>query len=85
MFRLSIGVQLIKIGNTECKVCIGKKFYSLGLGESHKQSSNVLFDCAFLKKESKCVSSFYSFWISFIASNDDPARIQVIVQGLRFP
>ena len=42
-FQLSVRVQLIKIRNTQCKVCICKQLNSFCLGKSHGQDGHVLF------------------------------------------
>ena len=59
-----IGIQFIEVRHTECKVCIGKQLDRFCFGKAHKQSVNILFNCALLQKLCKslccCVQSFAS-------------------------
>ena len=41
-----IGIKLIKVGDTECQIGIGKKLHSLSFCKAHKESVDVVLECA---------------------------------------
>ena len=43
LLGFGICIQLIKIGNTERKICVGKKLYRLGLVKSHEKCIDIFF------------------------------------------
>ena len=80
--HLCIGIQFIEVANTQSQIGIGKQLNSLSLRESHKQRINVFLDCAFLQEFSKNMCSLHQTGVFYIRTNNDTARIQVVVQSL---
>ena len=61
---LCIGVQLVEVSNTKSQIGISEQFDSLGLGEAHEQSVDVLFNCTFLQQTSELVCCLYQSLIT---------------------
>ena len=52
-FHFGVGVQLIEVAHTQGQVGVGKKFHSLGFGQTHKKCINIFFYRPFLQQGSK--------------------------------
>lgn len=55
-FGFCVGIQLVEVGNAKSQIGIGKQLHSFSFCKSHKQSINIFFDGALLKKSGKNVS-----------------------------
>ena len=82
--HLSVGIQLIEVGDTQSKISIGKQLDSLGLGKAHNERVDVLLNRAFLQQPSKGVSCLHKTSILHIGADNDSARIEVVIQSLGF-
>jgi len=80
--HLSIGIQFVEVADTQCQIGIGEQLNCLCLSKAHKQSVNVLFNCAFLQEFCKSMCRLYQTSIIHISTNNDTGRIKIIVQSL---
>ena len=81
---LCISIQFIEVSHAQSQICIGKQLNGLCLGKAHEQSINVLFNCTFLQQTGKLVSGFNQTLIAQVSTNDNTARIQIVIQSLGF-
>ena len=77
--HLSIGIQFVEVADTQCQIGVGEQLNCLCLSKAHKQSVNVLFNCAFLQKFCKSVCRLHQTSIVHIGADNDTARIQVVI------
>ena len=77
-----VGVQLIEIADPQGQIGIGEEFHGLGLGEAHEQCGDILFNGPLLQKGGEDLRLFPG---PFVAGDDDPGGIQIVVQRLGFP
>ena len=83
-FALCIGIQFVEVSHAQCQICISKQFNCFRLGEAHKQCVDVFLNRTFLQKTSELMSSLHQALIVQIRADDDAARIQIVIQSLRF-
>ncbi len=80
--HFGVGIQLVKIGNAQGQVGVGEQLDRLGLGKVHKQGRDVLLFRPLLEQAGKDLRRLPR---SPVAADDDPGRVQVIIQGLALP
>ena len=79
---LGIGVQLVEVADAERQICVDEEFRGLSLGSAHEKGVDNLFVGALLQKLGEDVGILSGVVGGFIVSDDDPAGIQVVIQGL---
>ena len=80
--HLGIGIKFVEVADTQSQVGVSEQLNCLCLSKAHKQSVNVLFNCAFLQEFCKSVCRLYQSRIVNIRTNNDTGRIKVVVQSL---
>ena len=80
----SICIKLIKIAYTQSKISICKKLYCFSLCKSHKERINIFLYCTLLKKFSEFMGRIYKSFVIHISSDNNTARIKIIIESLAF-
>ena len=96
-FDLGIRVKLIEIAHTQCKICVCKELYSLGLFKSHEKGRDVLLYRTLLQQAGKLVRSLLQvvtsngldgvvFLVELVnhlgVAHNDAAWVEVVVESL---
>ena len=82
---LRVGIQLVKVGNAQRQISVGKQLDSLGLGKAHEEGINVLLDSSLLQQCRKFVGGCDKVCILGVGADDDAGRVKVVIQGLGLP
>lgn len=80
--RLRVRVQLVEIAHAQRQIRVREQFDGLRLGEPHEQGPDVLLDGTLLQQGRKRVRGIHETPVVQIGTDDNAARIQVVVQGL---
>ena len=83
-FRLRIGIQLIEIRYTHCQIRICEKLHRFRFRKSHEPCRDVLLDRSFLEKSREGMRCLHQLLICRISTDNDTARIKVIIERLAF-
>lgn len=78
--HLGIGVQLVEEADTQRQIGVGKEFDGFGLGHPHEERINLLFYRPLPQQGGKGMGRLHQPGVVHIRSDDDPARIEVVVQ-----
>ena len=80
-----IGVQLVKVGNSQRQIGVGEQLYRLGLCCPHNKGIRIFLQGPFPQQFGKNSCRLHLFRVLRICPNDDPRRIQVVVKGFGLP
>ena len=83
-FRLRICIEFIEIRHTHRKVSIGEKLHRFRFRKSHESCRDVLLDRSFLEKSREGMRCLHQLLICRISTDNDTARIKVIIERLAF-
>lgn len=73
-----VAVQFVKVGHAHRQVGVGEQLDGFGFGAVGEEGGDVLLDGALLQQAGECFRTLGAF------ADDDPRRIQVVVQRLAF-
>ena len=77
-----IGIQLVKIGNTEGQISVCKELHGLSLGEPHEENLRILLEGGSAQHIRKALGLFPG---GIVTADDDAAGIEIIIKGLGLP
>ena len=80
-FHLGVCIKLVEVRHAEREVCVGEEFDSLGFGEAHEERVDVGFYGALLQQSCKGVRRLYEARVGHIGTDNDAARIEIVVEG----
>ena len=83
--HLRVGVELVEVAHTQGEVRVREQLHRLCLGKAHEKGLDVILYGSFLQEGGELVRCTVQTPVSFRASDDDTARVQVVVQGLALP
>ena len=83
--HLRVGVELVEVAHTQGEVRVREQLHRLCLGQAHEKGLDVILYGPFLQEGGELVRCTVQTLVSFWASDDDTARVQVVVQGLALP
>ena len=69
--HLSVGIQFIKIADTQCQISISEQFDSLCFRKSHEQGIDVLLNSTFLQEFCKSVCCLHQTSIIHISADNN--------------
>ena len=79
-----VGVELVEVADAQRQVGVGEELGGLRFGEAHEDGGNVLLDRALLQERGEDLGFFQSLFVFLVISDDDAARIKVVVEGFGF-
>ena len=79
-FHLCISVQFVEEADAQGQVSIGEELHGFRLGGTHEEHRHIFLYGAVLDDGGKSVGGF--FQCRLVVTNDDAARVKVVVQGL---
>ena len=80
--RFRVGVEFIEEGDTEREIGVREEFHGLGFGETGEEGRDAGLDGTFLKERGEGVGGFCDARIILVCTDDNTARVQVIVERL---
>ena len=81
---LCIGVQLVEVADAQRQISVDEQLRGFSLGGAHEKSLDILLVGTLLQQRNEDVGLLSGVVGSFIIADDDPAGIQVVIQGLGF-
>lgn len=82
--HLGIGIQFVEEADTQRQIGIGKELDGLRLGHPHEERINLLFYRPLPQQGGKGMGRLHQPGVVHIRSDNDPARIEVVIQGPAF-
>ena len=79
-----VGVELVEVADAQRQVGVGEELGGLRFGEAHEDGGNVFFDRALLQERGEDLGFFQSLFVFLVISDDDAARVEVVVEGFGF-
>ena len=83
-FDLGVCVQFVEVADAEREIGVHEELRGFGLGEAHEKGIDILLVGALLQQRGEDVGLLSGVVGGFIIADDDPAGIQVVIQGLGF-
>ena len=83
--HLRVGVELVEVAYTQGEVRVREQLHRLCLGQAHEKSLDVILYGSFLQEGGELVRCTVQTLVPLRTSDDDTARVQVVVQGLALP
>ena len=81
--RLGVGVELVEVGHAEREVGVREELDGLGFGEAHEEGADAGLDRTFLEEGGEAVRGVDGGRVAVVTGDDDPGRVEVVVEGLR--
>ena len=79
---LCISVQFVEVADAQRQISVDEQFRGFGLGGAHEKGLDILLVRPLLQQCGEDVRLLSGVVGGFIISDDDPAGIQVVIQGL---
>ena len=83
VFDLGVGVELVEVADAQREVCVDEQLRGFRFGEAHEEDVDVLLVSALLQERGEEVRLLARPLGGLVVADDDAARVQVVVQGLR--
>ena len=83
--HLRVGVELVEVAHTQGEVRVGEELDRLCLRKAHEKGLDVILYGSFLQEGGELVRCTVQTLVPLRTSDDDTARVQVVVQGLALP
>ena len=83
--HLRVGVEFVEVAYTQGEVRVREQLHRLCLGQAHEKGLDVILYGPFLQEGGELVRCTVQTLVPFRATDDDTARVEVVVQGLALP
>ena len=83
VFDLGVGVELVEVADAQREIGVDEQLRGFRFGAAHEEDVDVLLVSALLQERGEVVRLLARPLGGFVVANDDAARVQVVVQGLR--